>query len=112
MCTKSQLYSILNYVADEAKQHLGDALDAVILFGSYARGDYDHESDVDIMIRINCDPAELEKYENLFALLCSRLSLENDITVSIVTVSSILFEKYKNALPFYANAEKEGIRVA
>ncbi len=84
----------------------------MILYGSYARGDYDSESDIDVMIRINCEPEDLERYEDSFAVLCSRLSLDNDITVSIVTVSSLHFEKYKNALPFYANAEKEGIRVA
>ncbi|MBQ6165587.1 MAG: nucleotidyltransferase domain-containing protein [Clostridia bacterium] len=112
MCTKNQLYTILERVAGEAKQRLGDRLDAVILFGSYARGDYDDESDVDIMIRIGCAPAELTQHEDFFAKLCSRLSLENDITVSVVCVSSEIFEKFKHALPFYANAEKEGVRVA
>jgi uncharacterized protein len=29
---------------------LGEKLEKVILFGSYARGDYDEESDIDIMV--------------------------------------------------------------
>ena len=112
MCTENQLHIILDRVAKDAESFLGGALDAVVLYGSYARGDYDSESDIDIMIRINCDPADLTLYEDHFALLCSRLSMEYDITVSIVTVSAPLFEKYKNALPFYSNADKEGIHVA
>ena len=112
MCTESQLHKLLDRVINDAGSFIGETLDAVILYGSYARGDFDNESDIDIMIRINCDPSDISRYEDHFALLCSRLSMEFDITVSIVTISAPLFEKYKNALPFYSNAEKEGIRVA
>lgn len=112
MCTKSQLTSILEHVADAAKQRLGSKLDAVVLYGSYARGDYDAESDVDIMVRIKCTPEEMAAYDDFFAKLCSRLSLDNDITVSVVCVSSEIYERFKHALPFYASTEKEGVRVA
>ena len=35
---------------NEVKKILGDRLKKVILYGSYARGDYNKKSDVDIMI--------------------------------------------------------------
>ena len=50
MCTKRQLNEILERVVGGSKTLFGDNLDSVILFGSYARGDYDDESDIDIMI--------------------------------------------------------------
>ena len=41
MCTENTLKIILDDVCNRAKAELGTALDAVILYGSYARGDYD-----------------------------------------------------------------------
>ncbi len=112
MCTKSQLNIITSSVAQEAKNLLGDKLDAVILYGSYSRGDYDEESDIDIMIRILCPIESLEDYSHDFNLLSSRLSLENDVTVSIILRDSDTFNKFKNALPFYSNIDREGVKIA
>jgi predicted nucleotidyltransferase len=39
---------ILNELIERVRPVFGDKLKKVILFGSYARGDYDAESDVDI----------------------------------------------------------------
>lgn len=112
MCTKSQLNIITSAVAEEAKRLLGDKLDAVVLYGSYARGDYDDESDIDIMIRIDCDIDSLEHYRKQFIKLASRLSLEHEIEVSLVFRDLLTFNKFKNALPFYKNVEREGIKIA
>lgn len=112
MCTKSQLNIITSAVADEAKHILGSKLDAVVLYGSYARGDFDDESDIDIMVRIDCPANQLDSYEDSFDMLSSRLSLDNDITVSITLRDKATFEKFINALPFYSNIEREGIKIA
>lgn len=34
----------------ELKEKFGDRIEEVIVFGSYARGDYDEESDIDVLI--------------------------------------------------------------
>ena len=47
MCTENQLKEILDRVAATARTALGDQLRGAYLYGSYARGDYDAESDVD-----------------------------------------------------------------
>ena len=112
MCTENVLNTITSNVAQEAKNLLGNKLDTVILYGSYSRGDYDDESDIDIMVRIFCPIEALEDYSQYFNRLSSRLSLENDITVSVLLRDSETFNKYKNVLPFYTNVEKEGIKIA
>ena len=112
MCTESQLNIITSAVAQEAKNLLGDRLDCVVLYGSYSRGDYDDESDIDIMIRIFCPVEALENYTHDFNLISSRLSLENDVTVSIILRDSDTFNKYKNVLPFYENIERESVKIA
>jgi hypothetical protein len=40
----------LNYVLERLKESLGESLVSFVLYGSYARGQIDPESDVDILI--------------------------------------------------------------
>lgn len=112
MCTKSELNIITTAVAEEAKRLLGDKLDSVILYGSYARGDYDDESDIDIMVRIVTTTDKLREYRQMFIHLASELSLEYDIDVSVTLADTESFNRYHRALPFYANVEREGIKIA
>ena len=43
---------------------LGSGLYAIILYGSYARGDYNNNSDIDIMILVDLPETEIKKIEN------------------------------------------------
>ena len=45
---KDQIPELMQKVVTEMQSIFGDKLKAVKLFGSYARGDFDVESDVDI----------------------------------------------------------------
>ena len=53
MCTQPTLNYITQSVIDAAQHMFADNLDKVILFGSYTRGDYNSESDIDIMILLD-----------------------------------------------------------
>lgn len=112
MCTKSDLFSITDTVTFEARGFLGDLLDAVILYGSYARGDYDDESDIDIMIRINCPREQLNTYKQLFIRLADKLSLQYGVEISLSLTDRSTYDRYKNHLPYYENIEREGIKIA
>ena len=47
---------------NQVKEILGKRLKKVILYGSYARGDYNKQSDVDIMILTDLSFEEIEEY--------------------------------------------------
>lgn len=111
MCTRSQLDKILQAIRGEAIRQFGAQLDAVVLYGSYARGDYDDESDIDVMVRVKLSKPLLAQYRKTFSHLGSDLGLEHDITVSIHLQDQETFEKYKNDLPFYRNILREGVPV-
>jgi len=49
MYNTSTLNEILSRTVDQFKLIYGDDLKSVILYGSYARGDYDCESDIDVV---------------------------------------------------------------
>ena len=111
MCSKSLLNSLLDKVTDYSKEVLGDSLKEVILYGSYARGDFNDESDIDVMIMVNMTQEELNGYRRQFSKFCSRLNVENGVFLSPLLQSAPLFEDWKNALPFYQNVAKEGVAV-
>ena len=49
MCTRNELNIILQKMAQIYRSVYGEELVQVILYGSYARGDYSHDSDVDLV---------------------------------------------------------------
>ena len=112
MCTKNQLHIITNTVAQEAKARLGDILEAVVLYGSYARGDYNEESDIDIMVIVKCKTAELNQYRDILSDVTSRLGLDHNVLISTAMADTESFERYGRFLPFYINVNREGVRIA
>ena len=112
MCTQLQLHIILQTIYEKSIAEFGDKLDAVILYGSYARGDYDEESDIDVMVRVKLDKFELKKHRKTFSHLGSDLGLEHNIYVSIHLQDFETFNKFKEDLPFYTNVNREGVLIS
>ena len=112
MCSQNQLQTILQTVASDAKQLFQDNLHAVILYGSYARGDYDEESDIDIMLLVDISEDELLAFRSDIDALCGKLLFDFGIVVSITEKTTGQYYRYADALPFYRNVKKEGIRIA
>ena len=59
---------ISEYVA-AVKKIYGEHLKQVILYGSYARGDYTKDSDVDIMLLVDLDEKELDNFSDALSEL-------------------------------------------
>ena len=64
MCSKSELQIILSEIAKTARETFGEHLDSVILYGSYARGDYTPDSDRGSLPRICGDIKSLLSKRN------------------------------------------------
>ncbi len=112
MCTKNQLDQIMNKIVSFAKETFADKFQSVILYGSYARGDYDAESDIDVMIMIDMNREELGKYRRLVSDFCTDLDLQYNVLLSPKLQSRPFFDEWNNALPFYKNVIKDGVMYA
>ena len=90
---------------------LENRLKKVILYGSYARGDYHESSDVDIMILTDLSDEELEEYRTKIVSLAYDLEWDHnfDIMLSPFVKNIDKFNYWLEAMPFYRNIEKEGV---
>ena len=102
---------LINRIVESVKATFGDRLISMILYGSYARGDYDSDSDIDIMAIVNLPAGEIAQYSSEIDSLASRMSLESDncTTVCISLQDSTTFDRYSSALPFFSNILSEGL---
>lgn len=112
MCTENQLSEILEIISAESKTVFGEKLHSVILFGSYARGDYEEESDIDVLVLADLSPKELSKYRSHIDSLCGELLIKYGVVVSVIEKDLVSYNKYSNVLPFYQNIQREGVKIA
>lgn len=109
MCTKNELQVITKRIIEEAFNLLADKIYKIILYGSYARGDFTPESDVDVIILLNCSKDEVRLYRKQVSRLSSRIGLQNDVEISILLRDMASYEEGMKVLPFYRNINQEGI---
>jgi len=82
----------------------------IILFGSYARGDYTENSDIDILILANDTEKRLrEAYFSRITEILSDINLEYDVFMTIILDSTEEYSKTKNHTPVFKNVERDGI---
>jgi len=109
MCNKTALKEITEKICLSAKDVLGDKLEKVYLFGSYARGDYDEESDIDVMVLADIKPEDADKTRDEIRDHLGDVDLEYDVVTCLHMTCSAIFHKYINVLPYYMNVQREGI---
>jgi len=109
MCSQTTLNLITDKVVSAVKDKLGEKLDKVILYGSYARGDFDDESDIDIMVLANIRTTEADQLDMLLTRFANRLGLEYDIVVSLFVKDCESFYKFLPADPFYQSVLNDGV---
>ncbi len=89
----------------------GKKLSEVWLYGSYARGDFDAESDIDIMALVDLPKEQLAMYRRKVSDLSSDLDLKYEVILSIKLQDKDTFSRFSNTLPFFQNILKEGKRI-
>lgn len=110
MCSEKELSQVLHETRKGLFGIFGEQLENVILFGSYARGTQDEESDIDVMALVRLPEKELAKYRRKVSDFSSGLDLKYDVLLSITLQDAESFSKYRDVLPFYRNVAREGIR--
>lgn len=103
------IHDIILDFSRQVKKILGNQLTKVILYGSYARGDYKENSDIDIMVLTTLTDDEIERIENSIFELAFDFEIKYGIDISVIVKNEEHFEYWLGALPFYDSVNKEGI---
>ena len=102
----SKIESLMTELKTELKAIYSDRLKGVYLYGSYARGEQDAESDVDVLVvlnRIDHYAAEVDRTGQLGA----DLSLKDNVSVSMVFMPETTWLHGDTA--FLANVREEAL---
>lgn len=82
-----------------------------ILFGSYARGDAEPGSDIDVLILVDASRQDISAQNWQVGDLAAALLLDYGIVVSPIVENRGYFNSNVNVLPFYCNVDREGVRL-
>lgn len=99
------LQSLIADVRSGLEELYGDRLAALVLFGSYARGDGEPGSDVDLLVVLCGEVHPAHEIARTSGLL-GDLSLRYDVVVSCTYVSEASFRTERT--PFLMNVRREG----
>lgn len=106
-----KIQNILMLFAQTVKKIMGNNLSKLIVYGSYARGDYDENSDIDIMILTNLAEDKIEPIEDALYDKAFDFMMEYGIQISVIVKNEAHFNYWLGALPFYDNVRHEGVEI-
>jgi len=90
---------------------LGDRVKKILLYGSYARGEYNSESDIDIMILTDLNDNEIIEYRTIVSDFAYDLEWDSNFQIMLSPLIKNIdrFNYWVDAMPFYMNVQKEGV---
>lgn len=102
-----ELIRALQEMSDKISEIYGNKLYRVVIYGSYARGEESGDSDVDIALVLNEE--ETEEMHDIMTDIVVDCELDQNKTLSVISIERNNYSVWKNVLPFYKNIDKEGI---
>ena len=103
------MQNLIKQYVNEIKQIYGTHLRQIILYGSYARGDFRPDSDIDIMILLDLSDLELKAYSQKLSYMTYDFNMDNDLDIKTIAKNEEHFNKWVVNYPFYANVRREGV---
>lgn len=105
------LKPILEKYVENLKEIYGDDLLQVSLFGSYARGDYGPDSDIDILIIVKGNKHDANAYNNALCGMSVDFNMEHNVWIQAIDMDSEYFYKWRNASMFLRNVKTDEVRL-
>lgn len=109
---REKIREITTIFAREVKHIYGKKLHDVILYGSCARGDFDNDSDIDILVLLNVPREALTEERRKIFSIADKLDLEYEVVLAPVLQSIDVFQHYLPVSIYFQNIQREGVPIA
>ncbi len=106
------ILDIMEDFAKNARKILGNSLDSVIVYGSYARGDYSEFSDIDVMLLVSLGDEDIKKISDQISDLAFDFMMKYGVDISPVITNTDHFNYWVDNLPYYRNVRDEGVELS
>lgn len=110
--TEEKLKEVLAKFSVAAKEIYGAKLYKVILYGSCARGDFEQDSDIDIMILLDVPQEAIGLERKRILDVSDELDCEYDVVLTPIFQNYKLYQKFIPVSKFYQNVQREGVQIA
>lgn len=109
MRSYSETLSLVTLFAEGLKQRFGNHVAKVMLIGSYARGDYREDSDIDVVVLLKESSSDLR--DRIYDYWTDFL-VEHEFDIALKLLDQTTFHHWKQLKdPFSLSVESEGIAV-
>lgn len=108
----TNITDIMQQFASSLRKLLGNTLDSVIVYGSYARGDYSELSDIDVMILVTLTEGKIKKISDKISDMAFEYLMKFGVDISPVVTNIDHFNYWVDNLPYYRNVRDEGVRLS
>ena len=102
---------VVEDIRREISSSLGKELKEIILYGSYARDEQTHDSDVDIVVLLDGEISDMPAVRRKLSDIKVDLSLKYDVVISIIIKTYTQYLRNRNFVPFYSNIYNEGVEI-
>ena len=103
------IQNLIEKYVSEIQKIYGNHLRQVVVYGSYTRGDYTSESDVDIMILLDLSDMEIKNYRYQLLDMTFDFNMDYGLDVKPIAKSEEHFMKWMENYPFYSNVRRDGV---
>ena len=105
------MLDLIEQYVEAVKKIYGSHVRQISLYGSYARGDYKTDSDIDIMILLDLSDMDIKQYRHKLSGETFDFNMDHDLDIKPIAKSQQHFQNWVDVYPFYANVKKEGVKL-
>lgn len=107
----ANIQELLKMYRKQLENVAGTQIKKIILFGSYARGDFKINSDIDIMILVESTDSGMKECEDKIYDVTYDFNCEHNTEIMPVVQDMNHFNYWKESYLFYRNIDKEGVTI-
>ena len=104
-----QIQDLLKQYVETIRKIYRSHLHQVILYGSYARGDYNSESDIDIMILLDLSDIDIKEYRHQLTEATFDFNMDYNLNIKPIVKNEEHYNMWAEKYSFYTDIKRDGV---